>query len=81
MRGYFSYIWKGKTGRRRTLFACGFLTKKEKEIKMKFVKPEFGAYVVFKDEDAAAKMEWLFGMLLRRKMCCFGSYFNAYKLW
>ena len=48
---------------------------------MKFVKHEFGAYVVFKDEDAAAKMEWLFGMLLRRKMCCFGSYFNAYKLW
>ena len=48
---------------------------------MKFVRHKFGVYVVFKDEDAADKILWLFGFILRRKLCCFGGYFNAYKLW
>ena len=48
---------------------------------MKFVRNEKGIYAVFSDEDAAHEKYWLFGFILRRKLICFGGYFNAYKLW
>lgn len=37
-------------------------------------------YAVFKDEDSADKLAWLFGKLLRRHAACFGGYFNAWRL-
>lgn len=49
---------------------------------MKFIKHEFGTYVVFKNENTAVRMWWLFGFILRRQLRCFeGYYLNAYKLW
>lgn len=39
-----------------------------------------GCYFVFKSNIEAEKWEWLFWKVLRRQVCCFGQFDNAYVL-
>ena len=40
-----------------------------------------GTYIVFHNEAAADKWQWLFTKILRRKRCCYAGFFNGYILW
>ena len=49
---------------------------------MKITKSYDGSVcVVFRDEYTANRWSWLFYTILRRRMVCFGGFFNAWKLW
>lgn len=37
-------------------------------------------FLVFKNEDHLHEWFWLFGFILRRPICCFDGYLNAFKL-
>ena len=40
-----------------------------------------GIYAVFANEHDADRYAWLFATILRRRMTCFGAYFNAWTLY
>lgn len=49
---------------------------------MKIKRNCYGAwFVVFENNEAAYKWDWLFWRILRRPIVCFGQYENAYHLW